>query len=210
MDNPSSDAEFDTQGSVSTIDLNQIETTETDGFGLSRSEQGLSQALFDEDSAGGCEVFECLSINEDAKHRPNHGPIRNYRYAVLIGAEQDLLVIGAQVVTGNQIGRNSLSVWNSSDGFPGIKESEGSWLMHPALRWQGTFFSKVTAIRKGEFFWIIWEPVSGSEGTIAFSGVGVESLYQAPGGPLESFRSDPVYDSRVLLPRELATQFELR
>ncbi|HBE72461.1 MAG TPA: hypothetical protein DDW52_30375 [Planctomycetaceae bacterium] len=85
--------------------------------------------------------------------------------AIQIKAQFTGAVTRIKIFTGEKRGRTRISLWEEDQGKPHRELSAGEWDMEFANCWQGPDLSKPVRMKKGETYFIVWEPIAGAQQT---------------------------------------------
>jgi large repetitive protein len=131
----------------------------------------------DEDDVcgGGSKATLCGGANTDDTYDDGSsmgGP--GLHLAMQYSATSALSVCRVEVFTGEASGTNTISIWTSAAaGTPATELAEGSWTMSSTDGWQGADLASTVDLVAGTSYWVVWEPINGSQSSFSTSGTSV-------------------------------------
>ncbi len=140
---------------------------------------GLAPDAFEGD-AGLCAIGDCDGENTDDAFQDDSslgGPWIAIRWV----PDDDLVVTGLEVFTGERAGENGLSLWSSVANSPGALLSGGVFQADVENKWQGAPLDAPVPVEADVVYWIVWRPVPGAQSSFGPPGQGVGVAYRGSG-----------------------------
>ncbi|MCB9892139.1 MAG: hypothetical protein H6833_10865 [Planctomycetes bacterium] len=129
---------------------------------------------------------QCYSVNDDGTF--NNGSALGWPVAKAAfkgTAPTNLLIVGAEVFTGESPGTMGVTLWSHDTGNdrPATQlGTPGTWSSRNANCWQGALFPQPIPLAAGQTFWLAWDTTMFCQASFGAGAANVDYCYSADGG----------------------------